>query len=150
MLIREINEDDIAVWSDMRSDLWPDTQDGHIKEIREYFAGSSIDIVVTYVVEADHQVIGFIELNVRNFAEGSRCSKIPYVEGWYVKPEYRGKGYGASLMRMAEQWALSLGYSELASDTELENTLSIAMHKHLGFDETERVVCFLKKLDASN
>ena len=148
MIIREITENDIADWSEMRTDLWPETEDGHIQEIREYFEGSSVDIVMTYVAEADQQVIGFIELNIRNFAEGSRCSKIPYVEGWYIKPGYRGKGYGASLMRRAEQWALSQGHSELASDTELENTQSISMHKHLGFEETERVVCFLKKLDA--
>ena len=149
MIIREITESDIADWSAMRTDLWPETEDGHIQEIREYFAGSSIDILITYVAEVDQQVIGFIELNIRNFAEGSRCSKVPYVEGWYIKSGFRGQGYGASLMRQAEQWALSLGLSELASDTELENTESIAMHKHLGFEETERVVCFLKKLDGA-
>lgn len=33
-----------------------------------------------------------------------------------------------------------------ASDTTHDNALSIALHNKLGFQETERVVCFLKHL----
>jgi aminoglycoside 6'-N-acetyltransferase I len=50
-------------------------------------------------------------------------------------------------MSYAEKWALSLGYNELASDTEIENEQSISIHSHLGFKEIERIVCFLKRLD---
>ena len=50
------------------------------------------------------------------------------------------------LMKAAEQWAQEKGFSELASDTETSNLKSIAIHKQLGFEETERVVCFLKQL----
>ncbi|GBQ40877.1 hypothetical protein AA0614_2124 [Komagataeibacter saccharivorans NRIC 0614] len=39
------------------------------------------------------------------------------------------------------------GATELASDAELANTSSHAMHRALGFDETERVVFFRKNLD---
>ncbi|MCU7807306.1 MAG: GNAT family N-acetyltransferase [Candidatus Thiodiazotropha sp. (ex Semelilucina semeliformis)] len=130
----------------MRTTLWPKTSDGHIAEIKEYFSGSSIDIVQAYVAKVGSEIIGFLELNIRNFAEGSRNVKLPYVEAWYIKPEYQGKGYGKLLMQQAEQWAISQGHSELASDTEIDNHRSISMHKHLGFIETERIVCFLKRL----
>lgn len=146
MTIREVNEKDIEQWSEMRTALWPETNDGHISEIKEYLSGSSIDIVQAYVAEVGPEIIGFMELNIRNFAEGSRNPKLPYVEAWYIKPEYQNKGYGKQLMQKAEQWAISQGYSELASDTEIDNHRSISMHKHLGFMETERIVCFLKKL----
>lgn len=53
-----------------------------------------MDIVQAYVAEFGSEVIGFMELNIRNFAEGSRKPKVPYVEAWYIKPEYQGKGYG--------------------------------------------------------
>ncbi len=43
-------------------------------------------------------------------------------------------------------WAISGGYSELASDAEAENVLSIRLHKQLGFSEIDRNVTFLKKL----
>jgi aminoglycoside 6'-N-acetyltransferase I len=49
-------------------------------------------------------------------------------------------------MAHAERWAGALGYSELASDAEIDNTVSISAHRALGFDETDRIVCFLKKL----
>ena len=49
-------------------------------------------------------------------------------------------------MAHAERWARALGYSELASDAEIDNTVSIAAHRALGFEETDRIVCFLKKL----
>ena len=146
MIIREVNEKDIEQWSEMRTALWPETNDGHISQIKEYLSGSSIDIVQAYVAEVGPEIIGFMELNIRNFSEGSRNPKLPYVEAWYIKPEYQNKGYGKQLMQKAEQWAISQGYSELASDTEIDNHRSISMHKHLGFMETERIVCFLKKL----
>ncbi len=144
--IREAAREDIEQWAEMRAVLWPEASDDHISEIKEYFSGASIDIVQAYIAEAGSNIVGFLELNIRNFAEGSRSPKLPYVEAWYVKPEYQGRGCGKQLMQKAERWAISQGYSELASDTETDNHRSIAMHKHLGFIETERIVCFLKSL----
>jgi aminoglycoside 6'-N-acetyltransferase I len=146
MVIRDVTEKDIRQWSAMRTVLWPDTNDAHMSEIREYFSGTSIDILQAYIAELAGEIVGFMELNIRNFAEGSRHSKVPYVEAWYVKPTWQGRGIGKQLMQRAEQWAKSQGYSELASDTEIGNHRSISIHKHLGFMETERIVCFLKKL----
>jgi aminoglycoside 6'-N-acetyltransferase I len=34
----------------------------------------------------------------------------------------------------------------MASDTEVENTLSQAAHHRLGYEEVERIVCFRKDL----
>ncbi|MEW7993700.1 MAG: GNAT family N-acetyltransferase [gamma proteobacterium symbiont of Clathrolucina costata] len=147
MAIREIKKSDLKQWSKMRTSLWPNTQDNHLSEINEYFSGESIDIDQVYVAVFDQQAVGFIELNLRNFAEGSRHPLVPYVEAWYVEPEHRGMGYGKALMRQAEEWALAQGCTELASDTEITNHQSIAMHRYLGFEETERIVCFLKKLN---
>lgn len=147
MIIKEARVEDIQLWVDMRSKLWPETADQHIGELQEYFNGESIDIEQAYLLclEEGH-VIGFIELNIREFAEGSRHPRVPYVEGWFVEEAYQGLGGGAMLMAIAEKWAKGRGFGELASDTETTNTKSIAIHEKLGFVETERVVCFLKKL----
>lgn len=131
----------------MRTALWPETNDGHLAEIDAFFAGTSMDVVEVFVVEVDAVLVGFLELNIRNFAEGSRSPQVPYVEGWYVKPAFQGRGYGMKLMRRAEEWAVSRGFTEIASDAEIGNERSIAMHRSLGFQETDRVVCFLKKLE---
>lgn len=146
MNIRPATREDRNAWTALRAALWPDTDDSHTGEIDNYFAGNSVDIVQCYVAEQDSRLTGFIELNVRNYAEGSHNSRVPYVEGWYVDPDYRAKGLGKALMAKAAEWARSLGYDELASDAELTNEKSIAMHKRLGFREVDRVVCFLKRL----
>ncbi|GHA16146.1 hypothetical protein GCM10008090_27430 [Arenicella chitinivorans] len=144
--IRPITPSDRLVWSAMRTELWPDAADAHRVEIDQFFAGESIDISAVLVADIDAQMAGFIELNLRSFAEGSRNSPVPYIEAWFVASEFRAQGVGRQLMASAEHWALENGYSEIASDTDLENRRSIAMHAHLGFRETERVVCFLKTL----
>ena len=131
----------------MRSALWPQALDEHPGAIDAFLSGESKFIDQALVCEAESgRLIGFLELRVRNYAEGTDSLAVPYVEGWYVDPEHRLRGAGALLIRHAERWAVESGYSELASDTEIENVDSIAAHRALGFEVTDRVVCFLKKL----
>jgi aminoglycoside 6'-N-acetyltransferase I len=54
---------------------------------------------------------------------------------------------GRTLIQAAEEWVLSRGCRELASDAQLDSHVSIEAHRRLGFTETERLVCFLKRLD---
>ena len=51
------------------------------------------------------------------------------------------------LVKATEDWAVSRGCHELGSDTELSNGLSIQVHGRLGFEEVERLVCFLKRIE---
>jgi aminoglycoside 6'-N-acetyltransferase I len=69
-----------------------------------------------------------------------------FLEGLYVAPEYRRKGIGRCLVAAVTSWAGTKGCKELASDVLLENEASHAMHGALGFEETERVVFFRKRL----
>ncbi len=138
--------DDAQAWSNMRSALWPDSDDQHHSEIQDYFDARSHDVDAAFIACEQHTPAGFIEINIRNFAEGSRQAAVPYLEAWYVQPRFRGRGLGLQLMQAAEDWAQQQGYQELASDTTADNHNSIRLHKSLGFKETERLVCFLKAL----
>ncbi|EAR10198.1 GNAT family N-acetyltransferase [Reinekea blandensis] len=146
MNIRTMTLKDREVWAEMRSSLWPEFDEDHTPELDKYFAGQSRDVTEAFIAEVDGQAAGFIELNIRNYAEGSHEPAVPYVEAWYVASEFRGQGLGKQLMARAEQWALERGYIELASDTDEWNAYSIEQHTKLGFKETGRVVCFLKTL----
>ena len=147
MKIRPAKTSDLPQWTEMRSALWPKSKDDHPAELEQYFSGRSIDIVEALMLETNPgELAGFIELNIRSFAEGSRSARVPYIEAWFVRPEWRGNGYGKALLLRAEAWAIEKGFTELASDSELDNQNSIAIHRHLGYTETERVVCFLKFL----
>ena len=132
----------------MRNSLWPCSRDEHLDETDKYFSKGEIAIVEAFVlVRNDGTLGGFIELNLRNYAEGSQSTKVPYVEGWYVDTDLRGRGYGKQLMQAGETWAIENGFAELASDAVLDNSDSIAAHKALDFEEVERIVCFIKRLE---
>ena len=147
MEIRTATVADSEAWANMRSALWPESQDEHLPEIAEYFAGTSSNMVEVFVLVGDGgDLAGFLELNLRDFVEGSASPRLPYVEAWFVAAPVRGQGNGRKLMLAAEQWALTHGYDEIASDTEVTNTDSIQAHTRVGFAETTRVVCFLKRL----
>ena len=131
----------------IRNALWPDTANEHAGAINDYFERKPSFIDQVVVCENDEgKLVGFAELRVRNYAEGSDNMAVPYLEGWYVDAEYRGRGIGAALIAQAEEWVRSLGYNELASDAAIEDQRSIAAHLALGFHETDRSVSFLKKL----
>jgi len=145
--IRSATESDLEKWAILRNCLWPDSIENHSKILAKFISGDGVEVVEALVIEtADEGVLGFIELNLRNYAEGSKESQVPYIEGWYVSEPYQQMGYGKQLIQAAEEWAINGGYRELASDTELTNENSIQIHKHLGFKETERLVCFIKQL----
>ncbi|MGV3673160.1 aminoglycoside 6'-N-acetyltransferase [Citrobacter freundii] len=95
----------------------------------------------------DSQIVGFVEAAIRtDYVNGTSTSPVAFLEGIYVAPEFRRRGIGTALVLAVSAWARSAGCRELASDASLENKSSHAMHRALGFQETERVVYFLKEL----
>jgi aminoglycoside 6'-N-acetyltransferase I len=147
MNVRQANPSDKNEWGRMRNSLWPGSVQEHLDDIDKYVSNAVIDIVEVFVLERGNRALGgFIELNVRNYAEGSQSTRVPYVEGWYVDSDLRGRGYGKRLVQAAERWAIENGFDELASDAELGNPDGIAAHQAVGFEEVGRIVCFIKKL----
>jgi aminoglycoside 6'-N-acetyltransferase I len=132
----------------MRRTLWGGAAEEHPHDLDAYFATPQRGI--TFVVErTGGGLCGFIEVSLRNYAEGYMTSPVAYIEGWYVNAESRRRTLGTRLVQAAEAWARNQGLKEIASDTQIDNTVSIQAHKVLGFEEVERIVCFRKALDAS-
>lgn len=71
---------------------------------------------------------------------------MPYLEGWFVTEDFRGRGIGRGLLAFVERRAVERGFRELASDAELVNAPAIRLHALLGFRETGRSVHFVKAL----
>lgn len=84
--------------------------------------------------------------SVEQHVNGTESSPVAFLEGIYVVPEARRTGIAASLVSAVCRWAQNAGCQELASDALLENQVSHAAHRALGFEETERVVFFRKAL----
>lgn len=150
MRVRLIELSDRAEWLRLLVQLYPDHPAAeHVPAVDAYISLTPCDELLpsaVFVAErADGDLAGFLELSVRNYAEGC-AGPAPYVESWFVDADVRGQGIGRALMRAAESWARNRGYREIASDAELENTGSHAAHAALGFEEVERGVHFRKAL----
>ena len=149
MLIRAVESRDVDSWSAMRSRLWPDADSAELaREARAFAAGTAPPILhAVFIAEDDRaQPIGFVELSIRAFSDGCDSMPVPHVEGWYVKDSVRRHGVGRALMRAAETWARSRGFTELASDSELSDEAAQRAHSGCGFEEVDRLVKFRKEL----
>ncbi len=139
---------DARAWLGMRQALWPEESSTyHAREVESYFASRLREpLEVLLAVDESGNPIGFAELSIRRYAEGCNTDHVGYLEGWYVAPEARRQGVGRALVRAAEQWARSQGCTEFASDAVLDNDVSAAAHRALGFTETVLLRCFRKDL----
>jgi aminoglycoside 6'-N-acetyltransferase I len=146
MIIRPVEKTDRAEWLRMRRLLWPEAPvTEHENEMDGYFMRGENSL--TWVAEkADKRLIGFLEADIRAYAEDCDTPNVGYIEGWYVDPEFRRTGVGGMLVRHAEQWARSRGCKEMASDCELGNEVSLKAHVQLGYQEGSRLIHFKKKL----
>ncbi len=146
--VRPVERADAAVWADMRQALWPEgSLREHEREIESFFAGEAREPLAVLVAEdAPSRPIGVVELSIRPGAEGCRSDRVAYVEGWFVAADARRQGAGRALLEAAEAWARSRGCTELASDTQPDNAVSVAAHRAVGFAEAGVIQCYRKEL----
>ena len=148
MNIRPVTRDDRDEWLRMRLTLYPDSAPEEVDEWLDNADVGTLLVGVSVLVadRGDGKLAGFVEISLRNYAEGCVTTPVAFLEGWYVDPDVRRQGLGAELVRAAENWARARGITELASDTQLWNDASVRAHLALGFEEVERQVCFRKTL----
>ena len=104
-----------------------------------------------FLLMIDGKAAGFAQCQLRyDYVEGTESSPVGYLEGIFVREEYRKKGYGRALIQECETWSAGKGCTEFASDCELTNETSRLFHLGAGFEEANRIICFTKKLSESN
>ncbi len=127
MPLRPVQPTDHAEWLRMRLNLWGGAAEDHTHDLDAYFATPQRGI--TFVVErTGGGLCGCIEVSLRDYAEGCQTSPVAYIEGWYVDEESRRRTLGTRLVQAAEAWARRHGLKEMASDTQIDNTVSIQAH----------------------
>jgi aminoglycoside 6'-N-acetyltransferase I len=139
---------DASVWLEMRLALWPgeERRDEFVKEIAHMLADPGD--TATFIAWDDRgEPAGFVEAALRHdYVNGCETSPVGFLEGIYVVPQFRRRGVAAALVEATQEWVQSRGCTEFASDADLSNSTSHAMHHALGFEETQRVVYFRKTL----
>ncbi|MEK7462977.1 MAG: aminoglycoside 6'-N-acetyltransferase [Patescibacteria group bacterium] len=126
--------------------LWPHHTKKEIS--KEFNKQLLLDKYKTFIgLNEKGDLIAFINLSLRSdYVEGSTTSPVGYIEGVYVKPEYRKQGVARSFIKIAGHWAKEYGCKELASDTGLSNIDSQKFHKNAGFKRVDTIVHFIKKI----
>ena len=144
MIIQTATEQHLESWLAMREKLWPPQQaDDFMSEIREILNDPKSVALLAF----DHQqTIAFAEISIRNYAEGCDTSHVGYLEGIFVEEGYRKQGIARKLIEQAEAWCITMGCTEMASDAELSNSISLRLHVAAGFTALPPIVPFVKKL----
>lgn len=145
--ISRLKSGDSAVprYAELRAQMWEIAPDENKHEVQMLLADRE-HWAIFIACEESGDCTGFLEVRLREYAEGAGSSPVGYLEGWYVEPPNRGQGIGRMLVEAGEDWARSQGCTEMASDAAIDNAGSIRLHHELGYTEVDRIVCFLKKL----
>jgi len=128
-------------WIELCIALWPDTTAEDLIEGRTTYKLSD------FLYYVDDEVVAFISLSMRHeYVPGTETTPVGYLEGIYVKPEFRKQGIAKELVTYAKEWAFSQGCNEMASDVELHNEDSQLFHEKIGFTEVPRFISYTMNL----
>ena len=143
-MIRKADIKDAAAISRLACQLWPDNEP---EDMEEEFAALLSKPDAAVFLAAEGEAIGFAQCQLRrDYVEGTDSSPVGYLEGIFIREEYRRKGIAKQLLKACEDWAGEQGCTEFASDCELTNYDSFRFHLALGFLEANRIICFTKKI----
>ena len=136
---------DAQGWLELRQALWPGTREAHVAEMAAFLSDPAR--YAQFVAHEGGAPAGLAEAAIRSdYVNGTESSPVAFLEGLYVAPAFRRRGIARLLVAEVVRWAKARGCHELASDALLDNTASHAAHRALGFEESERVVFFRKRL----
>jgi len=141
-VIVSVTEENENAWAEMCIELWSDLT---VTSVLRMFHDGLFRNEFLYFV--NDQPVAFLSLSVRSdYVEGTDSSPVGYIEGLYVKPEFRRRGIAEKLVDYAKEWSGKYGCTELASDCTIDNEVSQIFHKDIGFTEARKIVCFVMKL----
>ena len=141
-MIACVSEDNQHLWAELCVSLWPDNT---VESFLDERARGGYQNEFLYFV--DGEAAGFVSLSLRHdYVEGTKSSPVGYLEGIYVKPEYRKQGISRKMVEYAKKWSAEQGCAEFASDCRIENEESRKFHNKIGFREANTIVCFTMRI----
>jgi len=142
-VLRALGPADHPAWAELRHALWPEAD---LAELRHEIDAPPITPFAGFGAFDGPAMIGFAEASERPWGDGCDTAPVAWLEGIFVRPDYRRRGIARCLVAAVEGWARARHLTELGSDAELDNLVSRLGHARWGFAETERVVRFRKVL----
>ena len=144
-MIKKVGNNDLETLAKLAVMMWQNHSiDELINEFSEIMANGKSQFFLKY---ENGFPIGFAQCQLRyDYVEGTSTFPVGYLEGIFVKEDYRNKGYAKELLAECETWAKENGCHEFASDCEIDNINSFHFHKAMNFTEVNRIICFTKML----
>ena len=144
-MIRKAEMSDLPVLTRLALELWPDNAaDKMYYDLGKIMMSGESVFFLAYDGE---NAVGHAQCQLRHdYVEGTDTSPVGYLEGIYVKEEFRQRGYASRLLKACEDWAREAGCMEFASKCQLHDEAGLAYHLNLGFREANRIICFSKIL----
>lgn len=144
-MLRKATLADLPAVSALAARLWPDHTAAEMET--GFLPILATEDTAVFLVYEGNKAIGFAQCGLRHdYVEGTESSPVGYLEGIYVEESHRLRGYARLLLAACEVWAKEQGCTEFASDCELHNQESLHFHMNVGFEEANRIICFVKKI----
>lgn len=145
MEIRAVEKENLAELTALGVLLWPQHDAWELEgEFGAVLAGGDARFFLAW---EGVRAVGFAQCQLRrDYVEGTASSPVGYLEGIFVREEFRHQGVAAQLLNACEGWAVERGCQEFASDCELDNLDSLRFHLAMGFWEANRIICFTKQI----
>lgn len=141
------SEADLDDWARMRAALWPGGPEAELRQGAAAMLAAQAREALNLIARIDGAAAGFAEATLRHdHVNGCETSPVVFLEGLYVMPGHRRHGVAEALVARIGEWGKTMGCTELASDALADNLNSHAFHRAAGFEETERVVYFRKRI----
>lgn len=146
--IEPVTAKNLYALTELSVELWTDSE--FETEFSEWKKISRLKMNFCALAKSKDHYAGFIHLSIRkDYVEGAEYNKTAYVEGIFVRPEYRKKGIANLLLSHAEQWAVARGLKQIASDTSNDNPGAQQFHQKAGFEEVNRIICYIKNIQTT-
>lgn len=143
-MLKKANVEDVLSIAKLASCMWHSPLDELKQEFDDLLKSEKAVVFLKY---SDNEPIGFAQCQLRyDYVEGTDSSPVGYLEGIFIKDDFRHRGYATELLAKCEMWAKEQGCAEFASDCELDNKESLFFHLNSGFEEANRIICFTKRL----
>jgi len=147
MDITKFVSSDLNDFLSMALALWPHHSSEELA--KEFARIMNTPTEIGFVCKKKNEIaIGFITMSLRfGHITGATSKPVGYVEGIYVKEDFRKLGIARKLYEVGEQWAKNNGCKQIGSDTWDWNNDSIMFHEKLGYEKVCMLVCFIKNID---
>ncbi|MBQ6521456.1 MAG: GNAT family N-acetyltransferase [Atopobiaceae bacterium] len=144
-MVHLMTHDDLPTVVEMALLLWPSDEPEALE--REFISVLDEDEATILVATDRDRLVGFALCRLRHdYVEGTTGSPVGYLEGIYVHEGDRRRHFASEMIGAFEKWARRMGCREVASDCEIGNVESEALHLACDFDEANRIICFVKRI----